>query len=110
MIDDRTMDQRVQSLNKWLKSAEYFAIINIESLRNEAMQDAIYAGIKEGFIGAIIVDEIHKAKNGSSQQGKALRILRSPVRIGLSGTPIVSIVVYVISWYLSYIFYKNREV
>lgn len=37
MIDDRTMDQRVQSLNKWLKSAEYFAIINIESLRNEAM-------------------------------------------------------------------------
>lgn len=36
MIDDRTMDQRVQSLNKWLKSAEYFAIINIESLRNEA--------------------------------------------------------------------------
>ena len=87
MIDDRTMDQRVQSLNKWLKSAEYFAIINIESLRNEAMQDAIFAGIKEEFIGAIIVDEIHKAKNGSSQQGKALRILRSPVRIGLSGTP-----------------------
>lgn len=87
MIDDRTMDQRVQSLNKWLTGAEYFAIVNIESLRNESMQDAIYAGIKEGFIGAIIVDEIHKAKNGSSQQGKALRILRSPVRIGLSGTP-----------------------
>lgn len=87
MIDDRTMDQRVQSINKWLTGAEYFAIVNIESLRNESMQDAIYAGIKEGFIGAIIVDEIHKAKNGSSQQGKALRILRSPVRIGLSGTP-----------------------
>ena len=30
MIDDRTMDQRVQSLNSWLKGAEYFAIINIE--------------------------------------------------------------------------------
>ena len=49
MIDDRTMDQRVQSLNKWLKSAEYFAIINIESLRNEAMQNAIYAGINRGY-------------------------------------------------------------
>jgi SNF2 family DNA or RNA helicase len=33
------------------------------------------------------VDEIHKAKNGSSQQGKALRTLKTPIRIGLSGTP-----------------------
>ena len=32
MIDDRTMDQRVQSLNSWLKGAEYFAIINIERM------------------------------------------------------------------------------
>ena len=58
MIDDRTMDQRVQSLNSWLKGAEYFAIINIESLRNEDMQDAIYAGVKEGFIGPIIAEDL----------------------------------------------------
>ena len=36
---------------------------------------------------SIIVDEIHKAKNGGSQQGKALRFLKAPVKIGLSGTP-----------------------
>lgn len=87
MIDQKTMPLRVRALNEWLRGAEYYAIINIESLRNEAIQDAIYLGIKDGFIGCIIVDEIHKAKNGNSQQGKALRMLRSPVKIGLSGTP-----------------------
>ena len=87
MIDQKTMPLRVQAFNDWLRGSEYYAIINIESLRNEEIQDAIYLGIKEGHIGCIIVDEIHKAKNGSSQQGKALRMLKSPVRIGLSGTP-----------------------
>lgn len=87
MIDQKTMPLRVQALNNWYKSSEYFAIINIESLRNEKIQDALYIGIKDGYIGCIIVDEIHKTKNGSSQQGKALRMLRSPVKIGLSGTP-----------------------
>lgn len=87
MLDQKTMPLRVKALNEWLRGSEYYAIINIESLRNEAIQDAIYLGIKDGFIGCIIVDEIHKAKNGSSQQGKALRMLKSPVKIGLSGTP-----------------------
>lgn len=87
MIDGKTMEARVSQLTNWYYGAEYYGIINIESLRNEKIQDAIYMGIKEGFIGAVIVDEIHKAKNGSSQQGKALRTLKTPVRIGLSGTP-----------------------
>lgn len=87
MIDGKTMDLRVEQINSWYKGAEYFGIINIESLRNEKIQDALYVGIKDGVIGAIIVDEIHKAKNGSSQQGKALRFLKAPVKIGLSGTP-----------------------
>lgn len=87
VIDQKTMPQRVEAINDWFRGAEFFAIINIESLRSKAIQDALYLGIKDGYIGAIIVDEIHKAKNGSSQQGKALRTLRSPVKIGLSGTP-----------------------
>lgn len=87
MVDGKTMDIRVRQLNDWYRGSEYFAIINIESLRNDKIQDVLYLGIKDGYIGAVIVDEIHKAKNGSSQQGKALRTLRSPVKIGLSGTP-----------------------
>ena len=87
MIDGKSMDTRVAQILDWYKSDVFYGIINIESLRNEKIQDALYIGITDGFIGAIIVDEIHKAKNGSSQQGKALRFLRAPVRIGLSGTP-----------------------
>ncbi len=87
MIDGKNMDTRVAQLNNWYKGAEYFGIINIESLRNDKIQDALYIGITDGFIGAVIVDEIHKAKNGTSQQGKALRTLKTPIRIGLSGTP-----------------------
>lgn len=87
MVDGKTMDVRVQQLNDWYRCSSYFGVINIESLRNEKIQDALYLGIKDGYIGAIIVDEIHKAKNGGSQQGKALRFLKAPVKIGLSGTP-----------------------
>lgn len=87
MIDGKTMDLRAEQIYEWYKSSSYFGIINIESLRKEQIQDALYDGIRDGYIGAVIVDEIHKAKNGSSQQGKALRTLRTPVRLGLSGTP-----------------------
>ena len=87
MIDGKTMDLRVAQIHSWYRGPEFFGIINIESLRKEQIQDALFAGIKAGYIGAVIVDEIHKAKNGNSQQGMALRTLRTPVRIGLSGTP-----------------------
>lgn len=87
MIDGKTMDLRAEQIYEWYKSSSYFGIINIESLRKEQIQDALFDGIRDGYIGAVIVDEIHKAKNGSSQQGKALRTLKTPVRLGLSGTP-----------------------
>ncbi len=90
IFDDRTMEKRVQHLNSWYKSDEFFGIINIESIRNEKVQDAIHIGIRDKYIGAIIVDEIHKAKNGRSRQGKALRMLKAPIKIGLTGTPIMS--------------------
>lgn len=87
IIDGKTMDLRAKQIYEWYKSPVYYAIINIESLRKEQIQDALFDGIREGYIGAVIVDEIHKAKNGNSQQGKALRTLKTPIRIGLSGTP-----------------------
>jgi SNF2 family DNA or RNA helicase len=87
MIDGKTLDRRMYQISSWCAGFKYFGIINIESLRNEQIQDALYTNIRQGSIGAVIVDEIHKAKNGSSQQGKALRTLKTPIRIGLSGTP-----------------------
>ena len=57
MIDGKTMAIRVSQLYEWYKSPHYFGIINIESLRKEQIQDTLYDGIREGYIGAVIVDD-----------------------------------------------------
>lgn len=92
---------------------EFFLITNIESLRkpqqkkrvNGKMQDielsetqktqlAIINEIekmtKDGTIGMVIFDEIHKAKNAQSQQGEAIHHLKSPYKIALTGTPLMN--------------------
>lgn len=40
MVDGKTMDVRVQQLNDWYRGSSYFGVINIESLRNEKIQEA----------------------------------------------------------------------
>lgn len=59
------------------------AIINIEALRKDTIFDAL-----DDVAQVIICDEIHKAKNGRSKQGYALRCLKAPYKIGLTGTPV----------------------
>lgn len=87
VIDGKTVDKRLFQIRKWIYGNDYFGIINIESLRNEKIMDLIYDGCKNEIIGAVIVDEIHKAKNGMCSQGRSVRNLNCKVRIGLSGTP-----------------------
>lgn len=87
VIDGKTVDKRIQQIDQWLYGSPYFGIINIESLRNEKIMDRIYIDCKDDIIGAVIVDEIHKAKNGMCSQGRSVRQLNSKIRIGLSGTP-----------------------
>lgn len=87
MIDGKTVEKRLDQIKLWIYGDDYFGIINIESLRNEKIMDSLYYKIKDDLIGAVIVDEIHKGKNGMSAQGRAMRMLRSRIRIGLSGTP-----------------------
>lgn len=87
VIDGKTIDKRIQQIDQWLYGSPYFGIINIESLRNEKIMDRIYVDCKDDIIGAVIVDEIHKAKNGMCSQGRSVRQLNSKIRIGLSGTP-----------------------
>jgi SNF2 family DNA or RNA helicase len=45
---------------------------------------------KDGTIGLVIIDEIHKAKNPTSQQGKAIHYLQSKYKIALTGTPVMN--------------------
>lgn len=87
VIDGKTVDKRLSQIREWIYGNDYFGIINIESLRNEKIMDLIYDSCKNEVIGAVIVDEIHKAKNGMCSQGRSVRNLNCKVRIGLSGTP-----------------------
>ncbi len=81
-----SVKDRVEQLGDWYASDCFYGIINIESIRDKDIQEIIHRGIKQGILGCIVVDEIHKAKNGNSLQGKALRMFKAPMRAGLSGT------------------------
>lgn len=87
VIDGKTMDKRALQIDEWISGNTYFGIINIESLRNDKIMSRLYADCKDGIIGMVIVDEIHKVKNGMCSQGLSVRSLRAKIRIGLSGTP-----------------------
>lgn len=69
---------------------EYFLITNIETLRDKAFTSYLKELTRSGEIGMVVVDEIHKCKNPTSQQGKALHSLNSFYKIGLSGTPLLN--------------------
>lgn len=85
VIDGRTLKIRLKQLEEWYEEEDVlFGIINIEFIRKKEVCQTIASYN----IGAIIVDEIHKAKSHTSQQGRALRSLNAPIKIGLTGTPI----------------------
>lgn len=67
---------------------EFFIITNIESLRSKEIKERLKKLMDKGEINMIICDEIHKASNPASQQGKALLLLAKHVNyfLGLTGT------------------------
>jgi len=68
----------------------FFHIINLEAIRKNEIVRAIVKLIDDGKIQAVIVDEIHKAKNGMSQQGENLRKINPPIKMALTGTPLMN--------------------
>lgn len=73
-----------------IDSLPYFLIINIESLRDANICGQIKALCDNGDIGMVAIDEIHKAKNPSSQQGKAILKILPETRIAMTGTPLMN--------------------
>lgn len=64
---------------------EFFVITNIETLRNEDVVKQINNGVNS--FDMIVVDEIHKCKNPSSEQGKGLlKLNNAKYKIGATGT------------------------
>ena len=69
---------------------DFFLITNMESLRSKEIVDKIVQLAKQGVIGMIAFDEIHKAKNPNSQQGKGLLKIKADIMVAMSGTPLMN--------------------
>ena len=69
---------------------QYFLITNVETLRNEDIAKEIQKLCKDGTIGIVAIDEVHKCKNPSSQQGKGILKLQPECRIAMTGTPLMN--------------------
>lgn len=68
----------------------YFLITNVETLRNEEIVKELQKLCKKGTIGIVAIDEIHKCKNPSSQQGKGILKIQPECRIAMTGTPLMN--------------------
>lgn len=91
-----SMEDRINDIKS--EPDEFFWITNIESLRchkegrfyKSEVVDLLNDYIKDNKISMIVVDEIHKAKNPTSLQGRGLLKLKGCNKIGLSGTLLVN--------------------
>ena len=83
---------------------EFFLITNVESLRDDDISLRLKELCKSGVIGLVAIDEIHKCKNPSSQQGKGILKLLSKYRIAMTGTPLMNtpLDLYIILKWLGY--------
>lgn len=68
---------------------EFFIITNVETLRNDDIIKELTKG-KANHIDMIVVDELHKMKSSTSQQGKNLLKLSAKYQVGLTGTLITN--------------------
>lgn len=81
---------KIADLRRLNEIDEYFIITNIESLRNDEIIACIKSLVKDGQINMIAFDECHKAKNPTSQQGKALLKINAETMVAMSGTPLMN--------------------
>ena len=72
------------------KISDYFIITNVETLRDEAIAQNLHNLCENKIIGIVAIDEIHKCKNPSSQQGKGILKLNSECKIAMTGTPLMN--------------------
>ena len=81
---------KLADLNSINLISEYFIITNVESLRQKEIVSTISSLCKEGTIGIVAIDEIHKCKNPTSQQGKGILKVQPECRIAMTGTPLMN--------------------
>ena len=82
--------QKLEDLNAIDHIDSYFLITNVESLRDEGIAKRLNDLCKDGTIGMIAIDEVHKCKNPTSQQGKGILKLSADTMIAMTGTPLMN--------------------
>lgn len=80
------MSERANQLMN--KIDEFFVIINIESIRENEIVDAIKNSVNK--FDMIVFDELHKCRNSESKQGSNILKITAPHLIGMTGTPIIN--------------------
>ena len=82
-IYTKSIPDRIKELKQ--KLDEFFIIINIESIRDEKLFQALRKNKPNNF-EFIVVDEVHKIKNHNSAQGSHMLKLTSKYQVGATGT------------------------
>lgn len=85
-----SLADRVEDVKRIKDIESYFLITNVETLRNEEIAKEIQKLCKDGTIGVVAIDEIHKCKNPTSQQGKGILKIQPECRIAMTGTPLMN--------------------
>ena len=95
---------KLKDLQNLESNDNYFIITNVESLRQTQIAEKLQALCKNGTIGMVAIDEIHKCKNPSSQQGKGILKLQPQYRVAMTGTPLMNtpMDLYIILRWLGY--------
>lgn len=65
-------------------------ICNIEAMRGKEFVAQLQLMIGRGELGQVVVDEVHKCKNGGAAQTRGLFALHPDYKLGLTGTPIIN--------------------
>ena len=81
---------KLDDLNALSSISSYFLITNVESMRDEKIVAKIAKYASTNDIGIVAIDEIHKCKNPTSQQGKGILKIQSECRIAMTGTPLMN--------------------
>lgn len=88
-LDDYFLITNIETLRQGPKSKKVSAMTPME-LTQKRILDRLEKLTKDGVIGMVVIDEIHKAKNHSGQQGKAIHRLMPDYKMALTGTPVVN--------------------
>ena len=93
VIDAKTAEKRRYQIKKYSEDPGASLIINWEKLRAKRVKGKVEMAeplLKEIDWLAVIADEAHRAKNRKSQQTLGLWQLQAPLKLALTGTPILN--------------------